>query len=221
MLALKSKYPAQLPIQNRHRGGPEPSDGFALQPGPVNEAGMVGQCGGLGVQPGLVRCKPQMNRVLRRRFRQRHNSHQRTARLVVGVCRDNHHRSGEPLFMTLNGVEAAPVNLAFFDYHRSSLQSTSDVRSQSRISACCLAASAGSAADCSNARFTSPQKVFSSSSRKASSITWALGRPSFDASAESTRSASSFMRTLVAMFGIVEFYHSGARAPVFSGTGRV
>ncbi len=149
-----------------------------------------------------------MKRVLGRRFGDWDDAYKRAAALIVRIGRNDDHRTGEPLFVPLHRIEGAPVNLPLFHYHFSSLKSVSETRSQRAISVFCSADCAASADDSSNARCTSAQKVFSSSSLSASSMTCALGFPSFVARWESTSMASSFMRTLVAMFDIAKSYHS-------------
>ena len=67
-------------------------------------------------------------------------------------CRNNDHRTFESLLVTLDGIESAPVDLAFFDYHCSSLKSVWEPRSQMPISTCVWRDSEGSSARCSNAR---------------------------------------------------------------------
>ncbi len=203
MIRSEAQHSCQLPVEKRDGCWWEPSDRIAFQSGPVNETGVVDQRSRIGVQAGLLSREVQMKRIFGGRSGKRNNRNQRTLGLIVRIRGNDHDGASQALFMSLNRIEPTPIDLTLLDHHFSSLKSCSEVRSQSAISL----RPDGSEAACSNARCTSAQKVLSSSSRNAISITCALGWPSLAARSDKRCMAELFMRTLVATFGIVKLYH--------------
>ncbi len=206
-LRRKSEYTRQVPVDQGHGRRLQLADSDSAQSPTVNEAGMVDQRSGRRLQPGLLRRKCQMERVLRGRPGQRHNCGQGAPGGVVQISRNDHHRASRALLIAFDGIESAPEDLAPFNYHFSSGKSVADARSQTAISARWRACSSGSSASWEKAAVTSAQKTRSSISSRARRITWAFDWPSFDASLDSVPMASPTMRTLVATFSIVLSYY--------------
>jgi len=75
-----------------------------------------------------------MHRVFDRCPSQRDNRRKRTLGPVVCIGGNDHHRSCRTLLMSVDRIEATPIDLAPFNYHCSSLKSVSETRSQTAIS---------------------------------------------------------------------------------------
>ena len=162
---LQAEHARQIPVQQCHSHGLQSPHWSTAQPAPVNKPRMIGQCRGIALQSRVLWAQLQVDRVFRRSLGQWNNSRKRTGRAVVGVRGHHHHRAGRALFMALYGIQAAPINLAPFDYHFSSSKSLALPWAHNAMSAFWLAVSIGFAADHSNASLTSDRNIFSSSTQ--------------------------------------------------------
>jgi hypothetical protein len=199
----QSEHAAQLLVEKRECGRLQSPDRRPAQARTVEESRAVYQYGRGHLQAGVVRGKTEVQWSLRRRFGQGHNGSQRTLGFVVGIRRNDDYRPSRALFVPLNRIQSAPIDLPPLDYHSSPSKSRAVPWSQSSISAFWRADSRGSAAIRWKASPTSCQKIRSSICFRAVSITCALGWRSFADNLESTSMASPAMRTLVAMFSHV------------------